>query len=71
MSFIHVQNLQKHFVVRKKRGKGSLFREKEIKEALKGVSFDIGQGELVGYIGRCQPQRHERHPGARCGKSDG
>ena len=51
MSFIHVQNLQKHFVVRKKRGKGSLFREKEIKEALKGISFDIGQGELVGYIG--------------------
>lgn len=51
MSFIHVQNLQKRFVVRKKREKGSLFREKEIKEALKGVSFDIGQGELVGYIG--------------------
>ena len=51
MSFIHVQNLQKHFVVRKKREKGALFREKEIKEALKGVSFDIGQGELVGYIG--------------------
>ena len=51
MSFIHVQNLQKRFVVRKKREKGSFFREKEIKEALKGVSFDIGQGELVGYIG--------------------
>lgn len=51
MSFIHVENLQKRFVVRKKRENGFLLREKEIKTALDGVSFDVEQGELVGYIG--------------------
>ena len=51
MSFIHVHNLEKRFVVRKKRENGVLLREKEIKHALNGVSFDVEQGELVGYIG--------------------
>ena len=30
MSFIHVRNLSKHFIVRKKAGKGSLVREKDL-----------------------------------------
>ncbi len=51
MSFIHIHNLEKRFVVRKKRENGFLLREKEIKHALNGVSFDVEQGELVGYIG--------------------
>ena len=51
MSYIEVQNLRKTFTVRKKRGKGSLLREKETVEALKGISFSVEQGELLGYIG--------------------
>ena len=49
--FIQVRNLNKRFVVRKKREKGSAFREKKTIEALRNVSFEIGQGELIGYIG--------------------
>ena len=49
--FIRVRDLSKTFTVRKKREKGRLFREKETVQALKGVSFDIEQGELIGYIG--------------------
>ena len=51
MSYITVENLCKSFVVRKKREKGSLLREKETVHALKDVSFEIEKGELVGYIG--------------------
>ncbi|MBQ4434836.1 MAG: ATP-binding cassette domain-containing protein [Clostridia bacterium] len=51
MSYIHVQGLSKHFEVRKKREKGSLLREKQVIQALKDVSFDVREGELVGYIG--------------------
>ena len=51
MSFIHVQHLCKRFIVRKKRRKGALLREKETVRALEDVSFDIEQGELIGYIG--------------------
>jgi len=51
MSYIEVNNLRKTFVVRKKREKGKFFREKEIVEALQGISFVVEKGELVGYIG--------------------
>ena len=51
MSFIHVQHLCKRFIVRKKRRKGALLREKETVRALEDVSFDVEQGELIGYIG--------------------
>ena len=51
MSYIEVNNLKKTFTVRKKREQGKLFREKEIVYALKGISFSVQKGELVGYIG--------------------
>ena len=51
MSYISVQGLCKHFDVRRKREKGSLLRKKERVQALQDVSFDVEQGELVGYIG--------------------
>ena len=50
MSYIEVSDLRKTFVIRKKRPH-SLFRDKEAVEALKGVSFTVEQGELLGYIG--------------------
>ena len=48
---ISVRGLSVQFVVRKK-GKG-LFapREKTLVQALDGVSFDVGEGQCVGYIG--------------------
>ena len=51
MRYITVENLTKTFTVRKKREKGHLLREKTEVRALRGVSFSIEQGELVGYIG--------------------
>ena len=51
MPYIEVQDLQKHFNVRKKREKGRLLREKTRIQALQGVSFTVEKGELVGYIG--------------------
>ncbi len=51
MSYIHVEQLNKSFTVRKKREKGSLFREKETVQALQGLSFQAEKGELIGYIG--------------------
>ncbi|WP_026662344.1 ABC transporter ATP-binding protein [Butyrivibrio proteoclasticus] len=51
MSYIEVNNLKKDFIVKKKHEKGKLLREKEIVNALKGVSFSVEKGELVGYIG--------------------
>ena len=50
MPYIHVENLNKRFTVRKKRA-GSLIRDRQTVHALKDVSFDVEQGELVGYIG--------------------
>ncbi len=51
MSYIQVEHLRKSYVVRKKREKGSLLREKSRIDALSDLSFEIGKGELVGYIG--------------------
>ena len=51
MRYIEVNNLKKDFIVKKKREKGSLLREKETVQALKGISFSVDKGELVGYIG--------------------
>lgn len=51
MSYIEVKNLKKDFVVKKKRNKGRLLREKDTVHALKNVSFSVDKGELVGYIG--------------------
>ncbi len=51
MSYIQVADLEKRFVVREKRKKGSLFREKREVHALDHVSFEIEKGELLGYIG--------------------
>ena len=51
MSYIDVQNLSKTFILRKKREKGKLLREKTEVKALRDVSFSIEEGELVGYIG--------------------
>ncbi|MCR5772822.1 MAG: ATP-binding cassette domain-containing protein [Butyrivibrio sp.] len=51
MSYINVNNLKKDFVVKKKREKGKLLRDKETVNALKGISFSVEKGELVGYIG--------------------
>ncbi len=50
MSYIHVDHLCKTYTVRKKKP-GSLVREKCPVLALNDISFDVGQGELVGYIG--------------------
>ena len=51
MSYIQVDHLRKTFTVRKKREKGHVLREKNTVTALQDISFQIGQGELVGYIG--------------------
>lgn len=57
MAIINVENLKKEYKISKKK-EGvtgavlSLFNPKfEIKEAVKGVSFNIEEGEMVGYIG--------------------
>jgi ABC-2 type transport system ATP-binding protein len=50
MPYIDVQGLTKTFTVRKKRD-GHLLREKSTVCALDHVSFQVEQGELLGYIG--------------------
>ena len=51
MSYIEVNDLRKTFVVRTKRARASLFRDKEREEALRGLSCQVGRGERIGYIG--------------------
>ncbi len=51
MSYICVRDLEKCFVIREKRKQGALLREKKTVRALQEVSFDVEQGELLGYIG--------------------
>ena len=51
MSYIRAEHLTKSFTVRKKREIGRLLREKTVVQALKGVSFSVEAGELVGCIG--------------------
>src|SRR6266481_5453747 len=57
MSIISVKNLEKTFrIAHRKKGlvgalKGLIHRETSTKQALDHVSFQINEGELVGYIG--------------------
>ena len=51
MSYIEVDELSKTFIVRKKREKGKLLREKSAVHALNHISFTVERGELLGYIG--------------------
>lgn len=51
MSYIQAEHLGKTFIVRKKREKGSLLREKEKVEAIRDLCFTVERGEMVGYIG--------------------
>ena len=44
MSYIEVNNLKKDFVVKKKREKGKLLRERDTVHALKEVSFSVDKG---------------------------
>lgn len=51
MSYICVRDVEKRFIIREKRKKGAFLREKKTVRALQEVSFDVEQGELLGYIG--------------------
>ena len=46
---VEIDNLSRHFVVR--RPVGRLRREKRVVRAVDGISFTVGAGECVGYIG--------------------
>jgi ABC-2 type transport system ATP-binding protein len=46
---IEVEGLEKRFVVREKRGR--LRRRRRVVEAVRGVTFSIERGELIGYVG--------------------
>ena len=46
---IEVEALEKQFVVRTKRGR--FRRERRVVEAVRGVTFSVARGELVGYVG--------------------
>jgi ABC-2 type transport system ATP-binding protein len=46
---IEVEGAEKRFVVRAKRGR--LRRERRVVEAVRGISFRVERGELLGYIG--------------------
>ena len=49
MPVVDIENLSRHFVVR--RSTGRLRREKRVVRAVDGISFTVGRGECVGYIG--------------------
>ncbi len=51
MSYISVRDLEKRFVIREKRREGEILRGKKTVRALQEVSFDVEEGELLGYIG--------------------
>src|SRR5512139_3961496 len=57
MSLIHIQNLTKQFkILNRREGLGGAFRDLfsgdyRTVDAVDGISFDIEQGEIVGYIG--------------------
>ena len=46
---VDIESLSRHFVVR--RSVGRLRREKRVVRAVDGISFTVGKGECVGYIG--------------------
>ncbi|MDQ0193763.1 ABC transporter ATP-binding protein [Paenibacillus wynnii] len=57
MALIEINDIHKEYVTYKQEKgflntfKGFFYREKQIKEAVKGISFQIEKGEMVGYIG--------------------
>lgn len=63
---IEVKNISKDFVSAKKypglKGaiKGLFSNEKVVKHAVKDISFSIGDGEIVGYIGSNGQESQQR-----------
>lgn len=51
MSYIHVSDLSKTYIVRKKKSGSLLARERTEVKALRNMSFEAERGELIGYIG--------------------
>ena len=57
MSLFHIQNLNKHIkVLNRREGLGGAFRDLfsgdyRVVKAVEGISYDIEEGEFVGYIG--------------------
>ena len=49
MAQIELEDVEKTFVVRRKRGR--VRRERTVVRAVDGISFEIEAGSLVGYIG--------------------
>ncbi len=52
MSLIRIEELRKEYKISKTGGKGKIFgKEYEIKHAVDGITFQVEEGETIGYIG--------------------